>query len=70
MNRNDKAARRWSYLLHGNVCVSLIQDEADDSTIGLYISTPKGAKECYSMRDADAFIDECMAGDFFSETQH
>lgn len=64
-----KAAKRWSYVLHGNVCVSLMQDE-DDVTIGLFISTPAGSRECYTPQEVNEFIDSCIASEYFNDTQH
>ena len=64
-----KAVKRWHYLLRGNMCVSLLANE-EGEVEGLFVSTPAGNKECFSMKEVDEFIDACMAEEFFSPTEH
>lgn len=64
-----KAARRWAYLLDGNVCVSHVEN-MEGKFVGLFVSTPVGSKTCETKSEVEAFIDACINGDFYNPTVH
>lgn len=66
---NDKAAKRWAYLIHGNVCVSIMEADTGER-LGLFVSTPAGNKECFSIKEINEFVDQCMNLDHFYATYH
>jgi hypothetical protein len=45
--------------------------EADTGErLGLFVSTPAGNKECFSIKEINEFVDQCMNLDHFYATYH
>lgn len=65
----DDNAKRWLFLLEGNLTVEHMVDE-DDNLVGLLIASEYDVNECNSPQEVNEFVDRQMNLIHYSGSEH
>jgi hypothetical protein len=65
----DDNAKRWLFLLEGNLTVEHMVDE-DQNLVGLLIASEYDVAECHSPQEVSEFVDRQMNLIHYSGSEH
>jgi len=65
----DDNAKRWLFLLEGNLTVEHMVDE-DDNLVGLLIASEYDVSECNNPQEVNEFVDRQMNLIHYSGSEH